>query len=214
MTRALEREDRCASILSAATEVFAEKGYHAARVTEIAQRAGVADGTIYLYFPGKEDLLIAVFRDGIGTYLRHLHGRLDGIDSEEERLRVLVATHLSYLGSHPHFARVTQVELRQPVGKIRQAINEIMDPYFHLIDSISEEGRKRGTFRPELDRRLARRLIFGFLDECVTAWVMSAHPYDLGALAPQAADLLLGGLRRLGGEEGTGSPGQNGGEPV
>ncbi|MDI3316985.1 MAG: TetR/AcrR family transcriptional regulator [Bacillota bacterium] len=193
MSRTTQAE-RYQGILRAAAQIIARRGYHGARISDIAREAGVADGTVYLYFANKEDVLIAVFREGIGGYLRHLDEQLAGAPDAREELRRLVVSHLGYLGSHREFAQVTQIELRQSDGKIRRAIDAIMDPYFRRIDRIVERGRQEGLFLPDVDRRVARRMIFGTLDQCVTSWVMSRHPYELASIAPEVTRLLLGGL--------------------
>ncbi|MDI3297995.1 MAG: TetR/AcrR family transcriptional regulator [Bacillota bacterium] len=192
----LQQAERYREILRAAAHVIAARGYHGARVSDIAREAGVADGTVYLYFRNKQEMLVTVFREGIGEYLRHLEERLAGAADAREELRLLVETHLGYLGGHREFAQVTQIELRQSDGEIRRAIDAIMDPYFRRIDRIVERGREEGLFLPDVDRRVARRMIFGTLDQCVTSWVMSRHPYALAAIAPEVTRLLLGGLER------------------
>ncbi|MBX5464497.1 MAG: TetR/AcrR family transcriptional regulator [Clostridia bacterium] len=191
-----QQAERYREILRAAVHVIAARGYHGARISDIAREAGVADGTVYLYFRNKQEVLIAVFRDGIGRYLRNLEERLEGAADAREELGILVETHLGDLGSRREFAQVTQIELRQSDGEIRRAIDAIMDPYFRRIDRIIERGREEGVFLPDVDRRVARRMIFGTLDQCVTSWVMSRHPYDLASIAPEVTRLLLGGLER------------------
>jgi TetR/AcrR family fatty acid metabolism transcriptional regulator len=167
---------RQASILAAATRVFAASGYHGARVSEVARAAGVADGTIYLYFRSKRDLLVALFEQGFDHFLA-------GLDAA---LEALCAHHLGYLGARYDLAVVTQVEMRHSDPDLRQAIGRIVRPYFDRIEAV---------VRPcDCDVRIARRMVFGTLDEHVTAWVRSGGRFDLAALAPEVARLLTRGL--------------------
>src|SRR5204863_7313831 len=99
-------------ILRAAIEVFARNGYFNAKVSEIAKAAGVADGTIYLYFDAKEDLLVTIFREHTRNYLQSLERELAHVRRPEERIRIAIRHHLEALGRDRSLAIVAQVELR------------------------------------------------------------------------------------------------------
>ncbi len=190
----MSQEERTLSILQAATHVMARHGYHAARVSEIARRARVAEGTLYLYFPSKEEILISLFRDGIGHYLAELDRELATSSSPEASIGIVIASHLGYLEDHPDFAHVTQLELRQPTSRIREAVNAIIAPYLQRIEHLVEQGQTAECFDPTIDPRVARDMIFGTLDACVTTWVMSRHPYRLRSVTEPVRHLVLGGL--------------------
>ena len=152
-------------IIDAAVVVIAEHGYHQAQVSKIAKQAGVADGTIYLYFKNKEDILISLFQEKMGSFIEKIEQEIEGISSPLEKLYVLVRTHFSALADDPHMAVVTQLELRQSNKELRQRINEVLKGYLRLIDSIIIEGMEKGEFRNDLDVRLTRQMIFGTIDE-------------------------------------------------
>ncbi|MCL6595115.1 MAG: TetR family transcriptional regulator [Firmicutes bacterium] len=187
--------DRVREILAAALAEFARHGYQGARMQAIAAAAGVADGTLYLYFRNKRDLLAAVVRAGMGEYMARLEERLAGSADGVEELGRLVRFHLEYLAERPELARVAEVELRQPDPAIRAAVREAIGPFVQRIDAVLARGRREGRFRADVDARVARRMVFGTLDECVSAWVQARHPYPLAALAPDVERLLLGGIR-------------------
>jgi TetR/AcrR family transcriptional regulator, fatty acid metabolism regulator protein len=180
-------------IIDAAVVVIAEHGYHQAQVSKIAKQAGVADGTIYLYFKNKEDILISLFQEKMGSFIEKIEQEIEGISSPLEKLYVLVRTHFSALADDPHMAVVTQLELRQSNKELRQRINEVLKGYLRLIDSIIIEGMEKGEFRNDLDVRLTRQMIFGTIDETVTTWVMNEQKYDLAALAEPVYELLAKG---------------------
>lgn len=190
----LAAEVRRAEIVRAARSEFARLGYHGARMSAIAQASGVADGTVYLHFRNKRDLLVAVFRDGIGAYMDGLDAALAGACDAIDELRRLVTFHLVYLGSRPDLARVAQVELRQSDADIRLAVADAVAPLFRRIDAVIGRGVDEGTMRPDVDARIVRRMVFGTLDECVSAWVNARHPYPLASVAGDVAELLLGGI--------------------
>ena len=183
-------------ILLAARAEFARRGYHDARMSAIARSAGIADGTVYLYFRNKRDLLVAVFRAGVAAYMAGLEAALAGAPDGLQELERLVAFHLSYLGGRPEMARIAQVELRQSDAAIRSAVAEAVAPLFHRIDRIVARGLEEGVVRRDADPRIVRRMVFGTLDECVSAWVNARHPYPLESVAGDVARLLLGGIAR------------------
>lgn len=181
-------------ILSAAVSVFAQYGYHRAQVSKIAEMANVADGTIYLYFKNKEDLLIAVFEEKIGHFIDCIE---EGIMKETnvlDQLYRLVDLHLSLLESKPDLAVVTQLELRQSKYVIQEKLNRILQKYFNLIDSIILKGQEEQIISERIEKYVVRNMIFGTLDQTVTSWVISEQTYSLHEQAGQIKQLLLQGL--------------------
>ncbi len=181
-------------IIEAAVEVMAQNGFHRARVSEIARKAGVADGTIYLYFKNKEDLLISLFQEKMGQFIEKTEEKISGNDDVRQKLKKLVQMHFTQLAADHNLAIVTQLELRQSDASIRLRINDILKRYLNLIDLILTKGVEENVFRENMDLRLARQMIFGTLDETVTNWVMNDHKYDLEALSEPVAELLINGL--------------------
>lgn len=181
-------------ILRAAVDVFAEHGYFNAKVAQIAKSAGVADGTIYLYFDGKEDLLITIFREHTRSYLRSLEQSLANINRAEDRLRIAVRHHLETLGRDRALAVVSQVELRHSLKFMSLFSQQEVRDYLNVIRKIVEHGQEDGAFRRNVHPQLAAKAIFGVLDEMVTSWMLSEKEYDLAAQAEQVSDLILAGL--------------------
>ncbi len=180
-------------IVDAAVVVIAENGYHQSQVSKIAKQAGVADGTIYLYFENKEDILISVFREKMGLFVDQIKEVINSKQTASEKLLVMIENHFNILSEDRHLAIVTQLELRQSNHELRKKINEILKDYLILIDHILRYGQEQGEFAAHLDLRLARQMIFGTMDETVTSWVMNDQKYDLIALAPAVHDLILNG---------------------
>jgi TetR/AcrR family fatty acid metabolism transcriptional regulator len=181
-------------ILRAAVDVFAEHGYFNAKVAQIAKSAGVADGTIYLYFDGKEDLLITIFREHTRNYLRSLEQHLANVNRAEERLRIAVRHHLETLGRDRSLAVVSQVELRHSLKFMSLFSQQEVADYLNVIRKIVEHGQQEGAFRRNVHPQLVAKFIFGVLDEMVTSWILSEKLYDLPAQSDQIADLILTGL--------------------
>jgi TetR/AcrR family transcriptional regulator, fatty acid metabolism regulator protein len=181
-------------ILRAAVDVFARSGYFNAKVAEIAKAAGVADGTIYLYFDGKEDLLINIFREHSRGFLVSLEATLANVPRPEDRIRATIRHHLDAFGRDRALAVVSQVELRHTLKFMALFSKEEVRDYLALIRRIVEQGQTEGTFRRTLHPQLVANAIFGVLDEMVTSWILSDKEYELVDQAEQIADLLLTGL--------------------
>ncbi|WP_174729682.1 TetR/AcrR family transcriptional regulator [Mesobacillus harenae] len=180
-------------IIEAAVIVIAENGYHQAQVSKIAKQAGVADGTIYLYFKNKEDILISLFQEKLGILVENIEQNIAGKVSATEKLLVMVETHFKLLSQDRHIAIVTQLELRQSNKDLRLKINEVLKDYLVVIEKIVIDGMESGEFSNTLDVRLARQMIFGTVDETVTTWVMNDHKYSLIAQAKPVHGLLVHG---------------------
>lgn len=183
-------------IIDAAVIVIAENGYHQAQVSKIAKQAGVADGTIYLYFKNKEDILISLFQEKMGAFIEKMEEKLEGKKGAAEKLLLMIDMHFQMLSKDRHLAIVTQLELRQSNKDLRLKINEVLKGYLHVVDNILIEGRDSGEFSEDLDIRLARQMIFGTMDETVTTWVMNEQKYDLTALAKPIQKLLISGCEK------------------
>ncbi|MBM7697832.1 TetR/AcrR family transcriptional regulator [Kurthia huakuii] len=182
-------------IIDAAVIVIAENGYHQAQVSKIAKQAGVADGTIYLYFKNKEDILISVFEDKMAVFINRLQMIVRRNEAASEKLYKMIESHFNVQTDNKHLGIVTQLELRQSNIEVRVKINAILKGYLELIDDILQEGVEAGEFRTDMDIRLARQCIFGTIDEVTTSWVMKDQKFDLLALAPKVYELLLNGIK-------------------
>lgn len=182
------------AILQAAVRVMATSGYHGAQVARIAREAGVADGTVYLYFKNKEDILVSILRETIGQIVS-LSVWLEGDHPAPLiALRKLMEAHFTTLGRDPDLARVMQVHIRQADETVRAHVAEIMRPYHQALRRILELGQETGVFRRPMDVRIARRMIFGTIDETVNAWIFTGAKYDLVALTDPVFDMLMFGI--------------------
>jgi len=181
-------------IIEAAVKVIAENGFHRSQVSKIAKAAGVADGTIYLYFKNKEDVLVSVFEEKMGQFIDKIADMTSKKQNAREKLLTLIDMHFSQLSADYNLAIVTQLELRQSDYALRLQINKILKPYLTVIDNIIKEGIDQKLFRSDLNIPLVRQMIFGTLDEVVTNWVMKEQKYDLLSQVPEVHTLLIGAL--------------------
>ncbi|MEK4426520.1 TetR/AcrR family transcriptional regulator [Solibacillus sp. FSL K6-1523] len=182
-------------IVDAAVIAIAENGYHQAQVAKIAKQAGVADGTIYLYFKNKEDILISVFKEKMSIFVENLQDIIKSGNTSSEKLCGMIENHLSVLSNDRHLATVTQLELRQSNRELRLKINSILKEYLALLDQILIEGMVSGEFKSTMDVRIARQMVFGTIDEISTTWVMSDNRYNLLEQSPKIQQMLLSALK-------------------
>jgi TetR/AcrR family transcriptional regulator, fatty acid metabolism regulator protein len=180
-------------IIDAAVVAIAENGYHQTQVSKIAKQAGVADGTIYLYFKSKEDILISLFEEKMGHFIENIEEMIGSNGTAAQKLLMMIEAHFSMLSEDHHLAIVTQLELRQSNKELRLKINDVLKGYLKVIDKIITDGIENGEFSNTLDVRLARQMIFGTIDETVTSWVMNERKYDLKSLAKPVQLLLING---------------------
>jgi TetR/AcrR family transcriptional regulator, fatty acid metabolism regulator protein len=188
------KDDKRARILQAAVKVFARKGYFAARVSEIAKKAGVADGTIYLYFRNKEDILVSLFDEVMANHLGKARADLRSAPGPVARLHAVAEHHLRALGENRDLAVVFQVELRQSTKFMERFTASWLQEYFQLLYGVIEEGQRAGVFRADLPKKLVAKSVFGALDEMVTSFILSGKDYDLAELAAPVVDLFLRGV--------------------
>jgi len=186
--------DKRDQILRAATRVFAQNGFFQSQVADVAKVAGVAAGTVYLYFKGKDDLLVTIFERSMGEVIADGRAAVNGIDDPAERLRRIAHLHLGRLGRDRHLAVVFQVELRQSVKFMERFSSTFLQDYLKLIRDAIADGQHRGTFRKDLSATTATKIFFGALDEMATNWILSRRKYDLSAEADAVVDLFINGI--------------------
>lgn len=183
------------AILSAATRVFARRGFFNAQVADVAREAGVAAGTVYLYFRNKDHLLTSIFEESMTRALRETDRALDGVADPIERLRRLARVHLGGLGSRRDLAVVFQVELRQSTKFMERFSAAQLRTYLDHLREAVRAAQEAGTFRADVNPTLASKAIFGALDEMVTNWVLSNRDHRLVDDADPVIDLLVNGMR-------------------
>jgi TetR/AcrR family fatty acid metabolism transcriptional regulator len=181
-------------IIEAAVRIFARKGYYHSRVSDIAREAGMAAGTIYLYFKTKDDILVTLFRDKMAQFVSSLRKAIADEPDAVAKLRRLVRLHFEMLEGTPEMAEVLQVELRQGQKFFRGASAQEISAYFALIAAVIDEGVAQGQFRPTVPVKVATKALFGAMDQMATSWVLGKRAYRLVDTAESVADIFLRGV--------------------
>jgi len=183
-------------ILKAATKVFARHGFFQSQVADVASVAGVAAGTVYLYFKGKDDLLVSIFERSMRDVLAEGRAAMAGVDGPAERLRRIARLHLERLGRDKDLAVVFQVELRHTVKFMERFSETFLQDYFALIRAAIVDAQQQGVFRKDVSATTATKIFFGALDEMATNFVLSRRRHDLRAEADAVVDLFINGVKR------------------
>ncbi len=188
--------DKRERILRGAIKVFARKGFYATRVSEIAQAAGVADGTIYLYFKNKDDVLVCIFEDRITKLLEVLRREIAESTSFEERMRRIVGLQLGLLEGQRDLAEVITVNLRQSSRLLKQYATPLFVEYLEVLGSVIADGQREGVVRADAHPRILARALFGALDGVALTWALGgAEPGTLSKAALQITSVFLEGIR-------------------
>ncbi len=191
----MKSADKHAKIIRAATKVFAKKGFFNARISDIAKEAKVADGTIYLYFNNKFDILISVFEQEIGKLIDQVRLLLDKEDDPRKMLEIFITKHLTEMKKNRNLAEVIQIELRQTNKLIRDYRNNRFAEYVNIVSTIIKKGQEEKIFRQDILPGIAKRAIFGALDEISRIWNLNLDTnYTVEETARQVADIFQKGI--------------------
>ena len=186
--------DKREAILRAATHVFARNGYFNSKVADVARVAGVADGTVYLYFKSKEEILHSIFDRSVNKAIAEGRKEVAEIADPREKLRRIAQLHLERMSADRDLAVVFQVELRGSTKFMEEFSAAGLAEYLRLIRETFEEGQRAGVFRADLNAKVVAKVLFGALDEMTTNWILSKRRYRLAPLADPILDIFLNGV--------------------
>jgi TetR/AcrR family transcriptional regulator, fatty acid metabolism regulator protein len=189
-----QNKDKYHRILNAAVRVFAELGFHQATISQIAREAGVADGTIYLYFKNKKDILSHFFNHTTRQVFERFREAVDQKEFAEDKLRALIQTHLSEFQMYRDLAVVFQREALLARHVNEEDIKAITRMYLDILDEIIRIGQKENTIRKSIPRGLVKRFILGAVNEVINTWVLSDEKQDLTKMADPLVDLCFEGI--------------------
>jgi TetR/AcrR family fatty acid metabolism transcriptional regulator len=192
-TPAPEKRD---ALIRAAIKVFARNGFFQSQVADVARVAGVAAGTVYLYFRSKDDLLVSIFERTMREAIAESRSALQGVADPAERLRRIARLHLERLGRDRDLAVVIQVELRQSTKFMERFSSTLLQDYLGIIKRTIADGQAAGIFRTEVSATAAAKIFFGALDEMATNWMLSRRRYALVSEADPVVDLFINGVGR------------------
>jgi TetR/AcrR family transcriptional regulator, fatty acid metabolism regulator protein len=194
INRNKKKNDKRERILEAAGKIFAEKGFSKSTVAMIAKEAGVASGTIYLYYSGKEDLYIHFFSYKTELFFKQLREEADRGETALEKLEKLIRRHLEEFQKDWNMAVLYQSETHHVKRLAPEPIREMSRMYQEIIAEIMEQGQEEGWIRKSLYTGLVKRLIIGAVDEVINTWIHAGGNYDLATMAHPLVDLFINGI--------------------
>ncbi len=187
--------DKRQKIIQAAIAVFSKNGFYNSTVADVAREAQVADGTIYLYFKNKDDLLISIFEHSMDFFIQAAREELGLIANPCDKLKQFIELHLRLVQKNQDLAQVIQIELRQSSKFMKEYANEKFFEYLEIVGSILEEGQRQGVFDASLDPSILKRAIFGAVDEMALEWIlMKRKRYSMDEASAQLALVFTRGL--------------------
>ena len=191
----MKAENKHSKIISAATKVFAKKGFFTARISDIAKEAKVADGTIYLYFNNKYDILLSVFEEEVGKIVEKTDKLISNEEDPQKMLEIYTIQHLMAMKKNKNLAEVIQIELRQSNKVIKDYRNNKFSEYIGTIADIIKKGQKTGIYRTDIKPDIAKRVYFGALDEVSRVWNASLEThYTVEEIADHVLSMFLAGI--------------------
>jgi len=166
-------------ILKAATTVIAQKGYHGTKIADVAKLAGVADGTIYLYFKNKDEILLTILSEALGKLNKKLASQLESLSETETKIKKIIEHHFEFIAQNDSLAQVFQIELRGCSTFMRGGVFPELRDYLKIIEEVISYGIKRERINEDIDIKITAKAIFGTLDELSTIWVLrKKHPIE------------------------------------
>jgi len=186
--------DKREAILRAAIKVFAAKGYFNSKVSDIAGEAGIADGTVYLYFKSKDEILHSIFDRAMEEFIAEGRSEIAEIGDPQAKLRRIAQLHLEKLGADRDLAIVFQVELRGSTKFMQEFSAAGFAEYLDIIRETIAEGQRSGAFRTDVKPIVCAKVLYGALDEMVTNWILSTKPYPLAPMADEVLKIFFGGI--------------------
>jgi TetR/AcrR family fatty acid metabolism transcriptional regulator len=192
------KNDKYHLILEAAVKVFARQGFYQSTVAQIAREAGVADGTIYLYFKNKDDILVHFFQYKTKQVFERFRAEVNHAENSLDKLRNLIKRHLAEFQRDRDMAILYQVGTHQIDRLAEDQIREMSKMYQDLISEIVEAGQQEGSIRKDLYVGLVKRFILGGVDEVINTWLHSEREYDLVSMADPLVELFVRGIGTLG----------------
>ena len=190
-----EAPEKYIRIIKGAIQVFSQKGFFNSKVSDVAKEAQVADGTIYLYFKNKDDVLLSVFEHSMDHYILQMRAELDKIETSSEKLKKFIFIHLKSVQENPELSQVLQVELRSSTKFMKEYKPHKFFEYLGILEDIIKQGQANEVFKSDISSEILKRAVFGAIDEISLEWIlMNRKRYTIEEATEQVSSLILSGL--------------------
>ena len=183
-------------ILDAAVKVFARNGFYNSKVLDIAKEAGVANGTIYLYFLGKDDILITIFEEQMSELIDYMKQEIQLESGCLNKLRKLVSMQMHLIETNPELTELLLVELRQSRKFLKSKAIDTVADYIDMVNDVLKEGITEGTIDRNIDVTIVGTMLFSAVEGLATRWILEGASYPLDRAADMVMKVFLDGIRR------------------
>jgi TetR/AcrR family fatty acid metabolism transcriptional regulator len=190
LKKAIKRE----SIIQAAIEVFGKKSFNDSNISEIAQKANVAEGTIYQYFKNKEDLFFAIPVEKTREFCDELDLHLQGITGSFNKIRKFLWYYLYFFKTNPEYGKILLLEMRVNSSFVKAKTYDSFRKSTSRILEIIKEGQEEGKIREDVSFYVIRQMILGTLEHIVTRWLLKSEKYDLMDYHEDVSRLVMNGI--------------------
>jgi TetR/AcrR family fatty acid metabolism transcriptional regulator len=190
-----KKVDRRESIIQAAIEVFSKKGFRASAISEIAQTADVADGTIYQYFKNKEDLFFSIPIEKTNEFRSQVELHLEGITGAFNKLRKFIWYFLYFFKTNPEYGRLLMLEMRVSKSFVKTETYDFLKQSVRSVLDIIMEGQREGVIRTDADIYVLRHLVLGTLEHMVSRWLLKDTKYDILEHYQEVSRILIDAMK-------------------
>ncbi len=190
-----KQEEKYSKILEAATRVFAREGFHNAKIEDVAKEAGVAHGTVYLYFGGKDDLLISIFRENLEELVEYVGSEVKKEANAEDKLRRMISLQIELIETNSELAELMLVEFPQTGKFLSNSVINDLAAYIDMIANILREGVAEGAFDDSIDANMIATVIYSGIQGIATRWILEEMKYLLKKVADEISDVFLSGIK-------------------
>ncbi|MGD9043948.1 MAG: TetR/AcrR family transcriptional regulator [Desulfobacterales bacterium] len=195
MSNKISKEDTRSRITKAATKLFAENGYQQTTIAEIAKMVGLAEGSIYEHFRGKEEILLTIPDVWVNRAIDELDLQLLGIQGAINKLRKFLWWYMHYIESEPLTAKVVFLFLKTNPNFIQTEVYPNVKTFYSYLTKIFEEGRESGELMPDLNPFIARATFLGTIEHLVIRWLLKGGTYSLFDNLEETFNVIVEGLR-------------------
>jgi TetR/AcrR family fatty acid metabolism transcriptional regulator len=190
-----KQEEKYNKILEAATRVFAREGFHNAKIENVAKEAGVAHGTVYLYFGGKDDLLISIFQENLEELVEYVSSEIEKEANAEDKLRKMISLQIELIETNSELAELMLVEFPQTGKFLNNGVIHDLAAYIDMIANILKEGVAEGAFDDSIDVNVVATVIYSGIQGIATRWILEEMKYPLNKVANEISEVFLSGIK-------------------
>jgi TetR/AcrR family fatty acid metabolism transcriptional regulator len=188
-------EEKRKKILDSATKVFAKMGFSNTRIQDVALEAGIAHGTVYLYFKSKDELFISIFQESLGELIKYADSEIQKKDNAEDKLRRMISLQLDVIEENPDLTKLILIEFPRTGNFLNDNNIDVLANYIDLIGNIISDGIKERIFATNVKIDIVATMIYSAMQGIATRWILDGMNYSLKTIDAEISEIFLKGLK-------------------